>query len=62
MGIPVHHTEQVIYNLHRLYGPVQLPHLFANWRQVYTEMDLSRVSDCEWCYQPLFVVEKPGQE
>lgn len=36
-----------------------LPHLFANWKQIYTEMDLSKYNEgCNWCYQPLFVLEK----
>lgn len=38
-GIPAEGagTKDVIYyNAHRCYGPVQLPHLFANWRQVWS--------------------------
>jgi hypothetical protein len=35
LGLPVHSsgTDFIIYNAHRLYGPVQLPHVFANWKQ-----------------------------
>ncbi|GBG00486.1 hypothetical protein Rsub_13305 [Raphidocelis subcapitata] len=27
--------DKVEYNLHRIYGEVQLPHLLANWKQVW---------------------------
>lgn len=31
VGIPSG-SDAIIYNAHRLYGPIQLPHLLANWR------------------------------
>ena len=59
VGVPVHHKEYLAFNGCRLYGPIALPHLFANFKQVYTEMDTNRVRpDCYWCYQPLFVAQK----
>jgi hypothetical protein len=27
--------DMIAYNAHRVYGPVQLPHLLANWKQVW---------------------------
>ena len=27
--------EAIVYNAHRVYGPIQLPHLLANWKQVW---------------------------
>lgn len=29
-------SDIILYNAHRNYGPVQLPHLFANWDQVWS--------------------------
>lgn len=28
-------TDTLFYNAHRQYGPIQLPHIFANWKQVW---------------------------
>ncbi len=62
VGVPVHRSERVIFNGCRLYGRTTLPHLFANWRQLSTDMDPAvveaRGEECPWCYQPIFVVEK----
>jgi hypothetical protein len=60
VGLPVG-VDSLEFNAHRIYGPVQLPHFFANWDQVYTETDISRHQGkgCSYCYQPLFVVKKP---
>jgi hypothetical protein len=35
LGLPVHSSgnDFIMYNAHRLYGPVQLPHVMANWKQ-----------------------------
>ena len=39
LGVPEHGgeygTEAIVYNAHRVYGTVQLPHLLANWHQVW---------------------------
>ena len=62
VGVPYHPKENLAFNAHRVYGPVQLPHLFANWEQVHLELDrpkMEELESCDWCYQPLFVVRKP---
>ena len=33
IGIPTTSTDMTCFNAARCYGPVQLSHLFANWRQ-----------------------------
>lgn len=52
--------DQIYFNSHKNYGPVLLSHLFANWEQVYSEFDYKNfIKECVWCYQDLFVVQKP---
>jgi hypothetical protein len=34
LGVPGG-DDRIEYNLHRVYGPVQLPHMFANWKQIW---------------------------
>ena len=60
VGFPIGPGKDIIYfNTHKLYGPVMLPHLFANFKQVYSEFDYKNFNErCAWCYQDLFVVEK----
>ena len=60
VGMPVG-LDELQFNAHRIYGPIQLPHFFANWEQVYTATDINKHLEdgCSWCYQPLFVVRKP---
>ena len=31
LGIPLHHQDVVVWNAHRLYGPVRLPQLLRGW-------------------------------
>ena len=67
-GMPVLY-DIVLFNSARVYGPLQLSHLFANWRLVFTEAkefpkgrdtpQEERPEDFIFNYQPLFVVEKP---
>ena len=54
--------DRLEFNAHRIYGPVQLPHFFANWDQVYTDANLTQPAKCTYCNQPLFVVRKQGKE
>lgn len=50
VGVPYNTVDTIHYNAHREYGPIQLPHLLANWKQVWkTE---------EAAYQPVWVCEK----
>ena len=53
--------DRIEYNAHRVYGQVQLPHFFANWEQVYSDVDVPKNfrDDCRYCYQPIFVVRRP---
>ncbi len=59
VGVPTGPKDALFFNAHRIYGPIMLSHLFANWKQVYTEMDPRDASPrCPSCYQPLYIVEK----
>ena len=61
IGIPIGPGKDVTsFNSHRLYGPVMLSHLFANFKQIYSDLDYKSKYNynCRWCYQELFVVEK----
>lgn len=31
IGMPFNREDVLMYNANKVYGPVQLPHLFANW-------------------------------
>ena len=43
IGIPIGPHEDFIYfNSHKLYGPVMLSHFFANWKQIYSELDYEK--------------------
>lgn len=60
IGVPTAPQDKIIFNSHKLYGPIMYPHLFANWKQVYTDLDYSLYSDrCNFCYQPLVLLERP---
>lgn len=49
IGLPHNETDTIHYNAHREYGAVQLPHLLANWKQLWkSEKDTyQRVWVCE---------------
>ena len=60
VGVPTLEKDLIQFNGARIYGDIMYPHLFANWKQIYTERNLSLIKEgCDWCYQPLFVLEKP---
>ncbi|TRY68928.1 hypothetical protein TCAL_15162, partial [Tigriopus californicus] len=40
VGVPTG-PDHIIFNVHRVYGPLMYSHLFANWQQVYTNTDMS---------------------
>ena len=51
--------DQILFNGNKNYGPVMLPHIFANWKQIHSELDYKKFyPPCPWCYQELFLVEK----
>ncbi len=59
IGVPSGPKDVLFFNAHRVYGPIMLSHLFANWKQVYNEVDRKKArTGCVWCYQPLYVLEK----
>ena len=62
IGVPVNAKDKIRFNGNRQYGPIQLPHLFANWKQIHSNIDYKeadRVAEkCYYCYQPLVVAEK----
>merc|ERR1719461_2539617 len=37
VAVPTDKTDRVAFNEYRVYGDLQLPHLFANWDQVFTD-------------------------
>ena len=37
LAVPRGVDDKVVFNLHRIYGPLQMAHLLANWDQVYQE-------------------------
>ena len=55
IGIPIGpEKDQIRFNGCKLYGPIMLPHLFANWKQIDSNLDYSRYDDkCFWCYHGL---------
>jgi TPP-dependent indolepyruvate ferredoxin oxidoreductase alpha subunit len=50
IGVPHKPADIIHYNAHREYGPIQLPHLLANWKQIWRTEGNS--------YQPVWVCEK----
>ena len=66
--------DAVAFNSNRVYGRIMLPHLFANWKQIYSNYkDLpeegfnaenildfceSPEDDLIHCFQPMTVLEK----
>ena len=74
LGIPMAHDE-VQFNSAKIYGPLQMSHVLANWEQIHAEIvlaeDRSRVlrpiaferSNAPiWGYQPGIVVQKMGNK
>jgi hypothetical protein len=58
IGVPAG-PDRIVFNSHKIYGPIMFSHLFANWKQIYTDTDLSKFSEkCDHCYQPLHVLER----
>ena len=59
IGFPVGPKDKIVFNSHKVYGKIMLPHVFANWKLDSTNLDLSKYSDeCDWCYEPLFLLSK----
>ena len=59
IGIPVGPSDKIVFNSHKIYGPIMQSYIFANWKLEYTDFDLNSYdNNCDWCYQPLFVLRK----
>ena len=54
IGIPSG-PDEIVWNLHRVYGPVMTPHLIANWQQVWHGRGVQKEGR-----QDVFVVRKVG--
>ena len=62
VGVPTA-KDTICFNAARLYGPILYQHLFANWKQIYSEGDpniLKKAVNCRIShkYQPMHVLEK----
>ena len=66
VGVPTSKRERIYFNGCRMYGPIQFPHLFANWKQIHSNIDYEEAEEiaikCYYCYQPLVLAEKPTQQ
>eukprot|EP00040_Diaphanoeca_grandis_P007585 m.41500 g.41500 ORF g.41500 m.41500 type:complete len:113 (-) comp18832_c0_seq1:82-420(-) len=55
--------DVVVWNLHRRYGEIRLPHMLANWEVVevigWTESKLRQIGDWRKSYEPVFVLRSP---
>jgi len=59
IGVPIAQTDVIVWNAAKLYNNVMLPHLFANWKQIYSEVDYGLWKKTQrYSHQPLFVLEK----
>ena len=61
VGVPTG-KDQICFNAHRVYGPIMYPHIFANWKLIYTSVD-PRMYELEVkckgaIYHPIQVLEK----
>ena len=72
LGVPMAHDE-VRFNSDKIYGPLQMSHVLANWEQIHSEItlagDRSRVLRPKsyergplYGYQPAIVVQKIGRK
>ena len=68
IGVPTGY-DSIYFNAHRLYGPIQYSHLFANWNVVYTETKMFKdgirtkeedlpCTPMQMCYQPVHILQK----
>ena len=72
LGVPMAHDE-VRFNSDKIYGPLQMSHVLANWEQIHSEITLAgdrsrvlRPISYErrplFAYQPAIVVQKIGSK
>lgn len=74
LGVPIAPVGDVVYPLHRLYGPARLRRLFAGWEHLGTIWDRNVTKGIaiefrdpvpfdpsqSWKYQPVFVLRRLG--
>ena len=63
VGVPTG-ADTICHNGYKIYGPKLYKHLFANWVQVFSEVDTSvfeKKVNCrtDYKYQPMHIIEKP---
>ena len=74
VGLPCG-MDLINFNANKLYGRIMLPHLFANWNQIYSEYrdhpnglqseakavcgEDDADGEIRYCFQPMTVLEKP---
>ncbi|TRY73027.1 hypothetical protein TCAL_01895 [Tigriopus californicus] len=56
IGVPTG-PDVLVFNLHRIYGPVMYSHLFANFEQVFTKANIANYHR-QHCYQPIHILRK----
>merc|ERR1712226_652274 len=57
IGVP-HGPDTVVFNSHKIYGPTMYSHIFANFKQVWTNADMKFYREsCNYCYQPVHLIE-----
>ena len=58
--------DLVVWNLHRRYGEVRLPHLLKGWRQLevigWNEDLLTKEVSWMKTYEPVFVLKKQSKD
>ena len=57
IGFPIGpEKDQILFNGNKNYGPVMLPHIFANWKQIHSELDYKKFHPtCPWCYEEVSI-------
>jgi hypothetical protein len=49
IGVPAG-PDRIDFNSHKIYGSKMFSHLFANWKQIYTDTDLNQfLEKCDQC-------------
>jgi len=53
VGVPFG-PDVIGFNSHKIYGPLGLAQIFANWEHLYTDADMKNHNEthCYYCYQP----------
>ena len=59
VGVPSGKTDVIKFNSAKVYGPLMYAHLFANWKQIYTENNFDDVEKYPlYTYQPVHILER----